>query len=508
MFVKKILIFSFIFFFSLIDLSAKEITQISNSIANMQLTSKFYDTLLKHNNKAFLTLFLTQMPKGGDLHHHFSGSIYAETYLDWVSKKGWYIDKCTLHIVKDKKREKCKLLTPAQVLKDKSVYRKLLSAWSDKDFKNHYHEELAPDTNFFNTFSYFGAISHEYIARGLKILKNRAVKENLSYIETMIGRVYVNKKDYFDKNQIINYNHLLEKAKTQKDVDKILKKITKIYLKNKKFNRTIFDYIKKLNTYHKGIDDRHFLMRFQTSAVRVLDPLSVFTNLLAGYEAANKSPLIVGVNILAPENNPVALADYTLHMRMYNYLLRRYPKVHRALHAGELTLGMVRPKNLTFHIRQAVEIARAQRIGHGVDLPYEDRPIDLLSEMKRKKVAVEINFTSNEFILGVKGNSHPYLIYSSYGVPIVICTDDSGVSRDNLTHAYLTLVSRYHPTYARVKQYVYNSIKYSFLNKKEKIRLQKDLNIRFQIFEKKIAILYNYLKKSNKNSSNFSLNHK
>ncbi|NOX15029.1 MAG: adenosine deaminase [Epsilonproteobacteria bacterium] len=480
------------FLFSLVNLPAKGNLNISNSASNMQTTSKFYESLLKDDNEAFLTLFLTQMPKGGDLHHHFSGSIYAETYLDWISKKGWYIDKCTLHIVKDKNGGKCELLTPAQVLQDNLVYRKLLSAWSDKDFKNHYHEQAAPDANFFDTFSYFGAISHEYIARGLKILKNRALKENLSYIETMIGRVYVNKKDYFNKSQIANYDHLLVVAKTQKDVDKILEKITKIYLKNKKFNTTVFDYISKLNSYHLGIDDSHFLMRFQTSAVRVLDPLSVFTNLLAGYEAAKKSPLIVGVNILAPENNPVALADYTLHMRMYNYLLRLYPKVHRALHAGELTIGMVRPKNLTFHIRQAVEIARAERIGHGVDLPYEDHPLALLKEMK-KKVAVEINFTSNQFILGVKGDQHPYLIYSMYGVPIVICTDDSGVSRDNLSHEYLILASRYHPTYARVKKYVYNSIKYSFLNQKEKVKLQKDLDVRFQIFEKKMAMLYKKL---------------
>jgi hypothetical protein len=32
------------------------------------------------NNEAALTAF-SQMPKGGDLHHHFSGSVYAEPML-------------------------------------------------------------------------------------------------------------------------------------------------------------------------------------------------------------------------------------------------------------------------------------------------------------------------------------------------------------------------------------------------------------------------------------------
>ena len=55
-------------------------------------------------------------------------------------------------------------------------------------------------------------------------------------------------------------------------------------------------------------------------------------------------------------------------MRMYNYLLRKYPAVHRALRAGKLTLGIVRSKDLTFHIGEARTIAKAQRIGHVVDI--------------------------------------------------------------------------------------------------------------------------------------------
>jgi len=43
---------------------------------------------------------------------------------------------------------------------------------------------------------------------------------------------------------------------------------------------------------------------------------------------------------------------------MYNYLLRKYPIVNRSLYAGELTLGMVRPKDLTFHIEEAIDIAK------------------------------------------------------------------------------------------------------------------------------------------------------
>ncbi len=82
------------------------------------------------------------------------------------------------------------------------------------------------------------------------------------------------------------------------------------------------------------------------------------------------------------------------------------------------------------------------------------------------------------------------MIYDAYGVPMVIATDDSGVSRNNLTHEYTLLATRYHPSYGRIKEYVYNSIKYSFLEEREKAELAKDLDRRFVKFEKEMADLY------------------
>ena len=35
-----------------------------------------------------LAIFLTEMPKGGDLHSHLSGAVYAESYLRWAADDG------------------------------------------------------------------------------------------------------------------------------------------------------------------------------------------------------------------------------------------------------------------------------------------------------------------------------------------------------------------------------------------------------------------------------------
>ena len=81
--------------------------------------------------------------------------------------------------------------------------------------------------------------------------------------------------------------------------------------------------------------------------------------------------------------------------------------MHISLHAGELAPGLVPPEGLCCHIRLAVEVAIAERIGHGVDVMCEDSPYDLLKEMAAKHVMVEINLTSNEVILGVTESSIP-----------------------------------------------------------------------------------------------------
>ena len=468
-----------------------------NRDKHFALTSKLYARMFDGSNPnvALLNLFFSKMPKGGDLHHHYTGTVYAETYLDWVKQKDWRIDKHSFKIVtrQDSHDDTEELLTVRQLLADEALYRKLLTLWSNKDYRNHSHPQPPPDMNFFKTFSYFNPISHEYMERGLQILKQRAIQENVVYIETMLSRVGVKGKDYFAKDHAMRLITLLRNAKSQQETNIVLEQITAILLGNTRFMSAVNAFVRLVEKNHRGIDDQNFMMRYQSYAVRVCDPLQVFTDLLAAYLAVKQSPLIVGVNIVAPENHPVALTDYTSHMRMYHYLLEKYPAVNRALHAGELTLGMVRPKHLTFHIQQAHDIAQAQRIGHGVDLPYEQNAVELLKDLKENAV-IEINLTSNEFILGVKNNEHPYLIYSSYGVPLVIATDDSGVSRNNLTNEYVLLATRYQPTYGRVKEYVYNSIRYSFLPQADKEFLTRLLDSKFMLFEREMTDLYKSLR--------------
>src|SRR3984885_14481286 len=138
-----------------------------------------------------------------------------------------------------------------------------------------------------------------------------------------------------------------------------------------------------------------------------------------------------------PEDGFISMGDYPLQMQMVEYLRSLYPQVHISLHAGELAPGLVPPEGLRFHIREAIELGHAQRIGHGVDVFYEDDAAGLLREMAQKHIMVEINLTSNDVILGVKGADHPLAGYRAAHVPVALSTDDEGNSRIDLTHEYV-----------------------------------------------------------------------
>jgi adenosine deaminase len=114
-------------------------------------------------------------------------------------------------------------------------------------------------------------------------------------------------------------------------------------------------------------------------------------------------------------------------------------------------------------VRQAVEVAGTDRIGHGVDVMYEQEPEKLLKDMAAKQVLVEINLTSNEDVLGISGKNHPFPIYRKFGVPVALSTDDEGIERIDLTHEYVRAAESYALSYADLKQLVRNSLEYSFL---------------------------------------------
>jgi adenosine deaminase/adenosine deaminase CECR1 len=453
------------------------------NLSYAQSTSIYLEKI--RNNEAQLTAFFSQMPKGGDLHHHFSGSIYAEPILEDAITEDFYLNTATMEVLKEKPDtgnwEKFSTLNKRGEL---GVYKqRIMEKWSIKD----YNEVSYPSNKlFFESFEKFSPAIVGHFGEGLLELKNRAIKENVSYIETEFSTIpsNINTADLFGFNTQLRQ---LANNRNEKGVKALLDTLYSTMLKRdaaadaEDFNT---NFVAKLH-HDLKIDDERFTMRYQNFVLRFMEPVALFKNLVIAFISADSSELMAGVNIVSPEDGETSMQDYWLHMVMFNYCHSKFPDVRYSMHAGELTLGLVQPEDLTSHINDAVYTAGANRIGHGVDMAYESKAYELLRYMAKNKVAIEINLVSNEFILKVKNNRHPISLYNTFGVPIVISTDDAGILRTNMTEQYVLLASRYKEiSYADIKQYVYNSINYSFIqDEKVKKKLIKDLDSRFATFE-------------------------
>jgi adenosine deaminase len=437
------------------------------------------------NNEAKLTAFFSQMPKGGDLHHHFSGSIYAEPLLAHAIAEDFYLNTQTMTVSQEKQNgSDWVLFSTLQKNGELETYKqKIIQKWSIKDFNN---VDYPSDKLFFESFMKFEPALKNNFEAGLLELKNRALKENVSYIETQLATIPCPIKT----DEISNYNNHLRKLIENKNEKAILQSLDSLfnYFNKNEAKKYALDFnanfVNKLHNELK-IDDKEFTMRYQNFVLRFMEPVDLFKNLIIAFTSANENPLIVGVNIVSPEDGETSMKDYGLHMLMFKYCHSRFPKVKYAMHAGELNLGLVRPEELTWHINQAVYTAGANRIGHGVDIAYEEKSYDLLRYMSKNNIPIEINLASNEFILKVKDNRHPILLYQEFGVPIVISTDDAGILRTNLTEQFVLLAKRYPTiTYIDIKTFIYNSINYSFIEEtKIKKQLLEDLDNRFKTFE-------------------------
>ena len=461
--------------------------------ANEAATARHYASLIAGEQPKLseLTMFFTQMPKGGDLHHHYSGSVYAETYTEFVDKQGFCINTQTWRIETDKAVVARELARPAaqrtcksgaEVRADEDTWREVAKRWSNKDFHNHTNLQPAPDQRFFQTFGYFGPVANDNLREGLQEIKQRAIAENVGYIETMfLLSPFIANPD-FDSQAWTNVGD-------DKALDNALRAKLKALDQDAAFNKSIDDFVAQIHAASEGIDDERFTMRYQNYTLRLLNPSQVFSAMVSSFKAAAKGGRIVGLNIVGQESTHVSMRDYTLHMKMFRFLKSVYPNVKVAMHAGELALGDVPPEGLKFHIDQALAVAGADRIGHGLDLAHEANAPGIMKTMREKDIPVEINLTSNAFISGVSTTNHPLNLYRKYGVPYVISTDDAGVTRHTLSHEYMQFASQFKPSYAEVKKASYNSIRYAFLPVAEKQRLTRQLDQRYTEFEAKIAAL-------------------
>jgi len=424
-------------------------------------TAAYLDAVV--HNPPKLASFLAAMPKGGDLHHHLDGSVYAESFLRYAAEDGDCIDP-TFTIVPPP-CDPAKGLSPAsRALNQDGIsnydYRNLaINAMSMRNYA-----PTAGDTSIlvhaFRAFPKFYLPINGHWPEMFAEVAHRAAIEHEIYLETMISP---------DKNQEIalgtkvgwdpDFDRMRAKldaagmpalvAQSSKNIDDAEAGMRKILLCNTR-------------TPDVGCG---LTIRYIAYVLRDMTPEQVFAQIQLGFEAAAADPRVVSVNPVEPQDDYLPMHDFDLHMRMFAYFHQRYPKVKLTMHAGELFPGLIAPEAMYDNqlIRKTILIGGADRIGHGLDILDEKDAHDTLALMARRHILVEDPIYIHEQLgPGIVG-ADVITTYVQAGVPVALATDDEGVDRSSLTQTFDRAVEGYHFGYLALKKMVRDSLEHAFL---------------------------------------------
>ena len=440
-----------------------------------QRTARAFDAL--RASPPQLQAFLQDMPKGGDLHNHLAGAVYAESFLGFAVANGQCVDRASAQVLAAP-CEPCDATShkPAAscAYQDPTLFNTLIDAWSMRNWRP--ARESGHD-HFFATFDKFIPAATGHTGEMLAEVASRAAADHVLYLELMhtpdgmqaptLGMTVPWTDDFGALRARLLPGMAAILTSTRKQLDDDEAKMHAVL---------------KCGTPQADAGCG-VTVRYLYQVLRGLPREMVFAQILLGYELASVDPRVVGVNLVMPEDWPVPMRDFDLHMRILEFMHATYPRVHLSLHAGELTMGLVPPEGLRSHIRASIERAHAERIGHGVSVMSERDAAGLLREMAERHVLVEISLTSNAVILGVSGPDHPLATYLKAGVPVALSTDDEGVSRSDMTHEYLRAVLDQHVSYLDLKHMARLSLEHAFLADTDKAALQRQLEQAFAAFE-------------------------
>src|SRR3954471_7159293 len=147
--------------------------------AQTERTVRYFDSV--RNSPPQLFNFLLEMPKGGDLHNHLSGAIYAESYVQWAAASNDCINTTTMIAV----LPPCRTgeVPIASALNNGVLYRQIIDAWSMRDWQL---SGQSGHDHFFDVFGKFGVATYNQSGKMLAETVSRAARGGVLYMELML----------------------------------------------------------------------------------------------------------------------------------------------------------------------------------------------------------------------------------------------------------------------------------------------------------------------------------
>ncbi len=402
--------------------------------------------------------FLYALPKGGDLHNHFGGSIIPEWKWDILTDStrnggDTFYTRARFAVSPDAVDPRVRYHTIRQHTYDQldpqkqSEYVLLLELSDDQrtEWLNAFRLD-APGEGRHEFFAYTWDrlgdmhrnphVRFEFLAEHIKAF----AAEGLIYLETMFGLYTMTTNDgtvLSDEEALL----MMEQRLAQPDVADTGMEL--------RFLETI--------------------LRFSPNALQDLEITYAWVN-------AHRDRW-VGINMAGIEESgkgyPLRFLD------TYRKMRSQYPTLPLSIHAGEMDSP---DKN----IRETLLLG-ATRIGHGVNILGD--PDTLLMLQHSDRALIEVQLISNELLEYVPDLSqHPFPELLRTGVPVCLNTDDRGMWDSNMTDEYYTAVTYFNLSWEELTQLGRNSLTHSFLDDASKARVLSKYDARLQAFEKELGM--------------------
>ncbi|MDO6539799.1 adenosine deaminase [Alteromonas stellipolaris] len=452
-----ILPFYLVLFISLTSLAYKSVAA-SNAVADSSFSmSLWFENFKKTATPRQMYQFLQAMPKGGELHHHLSGSGFSEwwyelgadptqnggyTYYTQVSDRKCQSDKQSalrFHTISE-----TTWMTLPDCLQQNYTELALLNENQKQDFMDsiRLHTPSEGREEFFSThWQRLNELTANPILVSKILLRNMQEyqKENLQYLETQVNVRYAKKPDgspYDPDEALAVYTDMLASKEAQ---------ATQVTVRL-----------------------QYALVRFLPNAEAQLEWIYSFVD--------KHRDIYVGINLVGRED------DKNGHPKRFASTLRtlraHYPKILLAFHAGE-------SETADSNVRDTLLLG-AERIGHGLNTIFDP---DTLLLMRNSHYLIEINLISNLLLDYVPNyESHPFPEYLRTGIPTALSTDDRGMFDSTLTDEFYIAVTEFNLSWEELLTLGTNSLQYSFLQPDVKAQQLALYHQRMRDFETQVAL--------------------
>ena len=420
----------------------------------------WFDDVRDGNDQEALYRTLYYMPKGGDLHNHLSGAVFAEWWYELAlaqQERGYeYYTKVRISNCRDFGGNaftapyfllfrNISALEHAQLdACEKGEYKRLADL--DDREKAAWMNSIRLDKpwegrdEFFQThWQRLNALTRNPWLQAETLVKNLQAyaAEGVAYVEYQIGASSYEGPDgeTIDATQAFD---ILRETLARKDVR-----------------------------------DLGVTVRFQLAILRFLP--NAEDQLRRVYKLVHENPdLLVAVNMVGREDNDKGYpARFLPTLRE---LRQQYSGVRLSIHAGEVD----EPNE---HVRDTLLLG-ADRIGHGINLISDE---DTLLLMRHGPYLVEINLISNLLLEYVTDYSeHPFPEYLRTGIPVALSSDDRGMWESTMTDEFYVAATEFRLSWDEIKTLGRNSLEHAFVSQESKERLLRDYNERILRFERQM----------------------